>query len=157
MASLVFWRHLFMAPRSRFFRPVHDASSKPCRTTARTQNNKAYTFIHDTSETLKESLVQSSTVWHGLQLGRGAVGQSFPQIEYLNHIQDAEFFGQTGTPQLLSLITHVNTCMHIDTLYFRTSLHYKKLLETYSPSSWRTTLSDCFCAWKVSEHPGKQR
>lgn len=38
MASLVLWRHLLMAPRSRFFRPAHEASSIPCRTTTtRTQ------------------------------------------------------------------------------------------------------------------------
>lgn len=32
IASLVLWRHLFMAPRSRFFRPTLVVSSTPCKT-----------------------------------------------------------------------------------------------------------------------------
>lgn len=35
MASLGLWRHLFMAPSSRFFRPAHETSSIPCRTKTR--------------------------------------------------------------------------------------------------------------------------
>lgn len=42
--------------------------------------------------------LKSSALSHCLQLAGGAVGQSFPQIENLDHRQDAEFFGQTGAP-----------------------------------------------------------
>lgn len=41
---------------------------------------------------------------HGLQLAGRAVGQSFPQVEDLDHRQDAEFLGQTGAAQLLGLM-----------------------------------------------------
>lgn len=40
---------------------------------------------------------------HGLQRLGGAVGQSLPQIQDLDHRQDAQVFGQTAAPQLLGL------------------------------------------------------
>lgn len=40
---------------------------------------------------------------HGLQRVGGAVGQSLPQIQDLDHRQDAQVFGQTAAPQLLGL------------------------------------------------------
>lgn len=44
------------------------------------------------------------TLRHGLQLASGAVGQSFPQVEDLDHRQDAQFLGQTGAAKLLGLM-----------------------------------------------------
>lgn len=86
-----------MAPSSRYLRPALEASSIPCSTA-------------EGSEPVSDAWCDASdrrcgrTLRHGLQLASGAVGQSFPQVEDLDHGQDAQFLGQTGAAQLLSLM-----------------------------------------------------
>lgn len=69
MASLVLWRHLLMAPRSRFFRPAHEASSIPWRTKKR-RRKLSYTQWHNNRRRLQNThtyktlyLVSSSAAW----------------------------------------------------------------------------------------------
>lgn len=49
---------------------------------------------------------------HGLELGDGAVGQGFPQIEDLDHCQAAQLQRRPGFPQLLSLTKHPTACVN---------------------------------------------
>lgn len=114
MASLALWRHLLMAPRSRYLRPAQEASSIPCRT-ARTNWNYAPAWLRNSQWCKKQKRrcfftngLKRSALYHCLQLSSGGIGQSFPQIQNLNHRQDAELFRQAGAPQLFSLIK----CIH---------------------------------------------
>lgn len=104
-----------MAPSSRYFRPELEASSIPCSTAEGSKNHQVDAWCMAVFHSDRSGFYRATTLRHGLQLGGRAVGQSFPQVEDLDHRQDAEFLGQIGAAQLLGLMGRqrsatVSTC-----------------------------------------------
>lgn len=145
MASLALWRHLLMAPSSRYFKPAHEASSTPCRA-ARTQKQN---YSNDPKRThglirrQQRCLVSCSAAsrwssWPEPSTDTGSRSLTGCTDLWSDRCSSASRPGET--------FKHAWDLRHIQ----------KQYPKAYSPSSWRTVQFDSFCVWKVGEHPWTQ-